>query len=63
MGLPLLKMLGNILQGGFFMSSRKLEDGLKDLTLLGNQKTTYPTKYAPEVLEAVDNLHSIGIIL
>ncbi len=40
------------------MSSRKLEDGLKDLTLLGNQKTSYPTKYAPEVLEAVDNLHT-----
>lgn len=44
--------------GGFFMSGRKEEQGLKDLTLLGNQHTQYPSDYAPEVLEAVDSLHS-----
>jgi 7-cyano-7-deazaguanine reductase len=36
---------------------RTQEQGLSDLTLLGNQNTKYPTDYAPEVLEAVDNLH------
>lgn len=39
------------------MSQRTQEQGLSDLTLLGNQNTKYPTDYAPEVLEAVDNLH------
>ena len=50
------KSVGNILQGGFFMSGRSQEEGLKDLTLLGNQHTQYSFDYAPEVLEAVDNL-------
>ncbi|MCI1902554.1 MAG: preQ(1) synthase [Enterococcaceae bacterium] len=36
--------------------SRK-EESLDELTLLGNQKTKYPTDYAPELLEAVKNLH------
>lgn len=27
------------------------------ITLLGNQKTQYPTDYAPEVLESFDNKH------
>lgn len=36
---------------------RTQEQGLSDLTLLGNQNTKYPTDYAPEVLEAVENLH------
>ncbi|SOC08593.1 7-cyano-7-deazaguanine reductase [Ureibacillus xyleni] len=40
------------------MSGRGHEEGLKDLTLLGNQNTKYAFNYAPEVLEAVDNLHS-----
>lgn len=40
------------------MPGRKPNEGLNDLTLLGNQNTKYPTDYAPEVLEAVDNLHS-----
>ena len=40
------------------MSGRKTTEGLKDLTLLGNQNTQYATDYAPEVLESVDNLHS-----
>ncbi|WP_313799992.1 preQ(1) synthase [Cytobacillus sp.] len=40
------------------MSGRKMEEGLKDLTLLGNQQTQYRSDYAPEVLEAVDSLHS-----
>ncbi|MDQ0187737.1 preQ(1) synthase [Cytobacillus kochii] len=40
------------------MSGRKEEQGLTDLTLLGNQQTQYPSDYAPEVLEAVDSLHS-----
>lgn len=40
------------------MSGRKLTEGLKDLTLLGNQNTQYATDYAPEVLESVNNLHS-----
>lgn len=39
------------------MSQRTQKQGLSDLTLLGNQNTKYPTDYAPEVLEAVDNLH------
>ncbi|HWL24209.1 MAG TPA: preQ(1) synthase [Ureibacillus sp.] len=40
------------------MSGRKTTEGLKDLTLLGNQNTQYATDYAPEVLESVNNLHS-----
>ncbi|MFC7684974.1 preQ(1) synthase [Ureibacillus sp. GCM10028918] len=40
------------------MSGRKNTEGLNDLTLLGNQNTQYATDYAPEVLEAVDSLHS-----
>ncbi|TCP23418.1 7-cyano-7-deazaguanine reductase [Scopulibacillus darangshiensis] len=40
------------------MSGRNHEEGLKDLTLLGNQHTQYAMTYAPEVLEAVDNLHA-----
>ncbi|MDM8213885.1 preQ(1) synthase [Enterococcus hirae] len=36
--------------------SRK-EESLDELTLLGNQKIKYPTDYAPELLEAVKNLH------
>ncbi|PYF06780.1 preQ(1) synthase [Ureibacillus chungkukjangi] len=40
------------------MSGRKNEEGLNDLKLLGNQNTQYPSDYAPEVLEAVDSLHS-----
>ncbi|WPK11751.1 preQ(1) synthase [Lysinibacillus louembei] len=39
------------------MSSRTEQEGLGDLTLLGNQQVKYPTQYAPEVLEAVDSLH------
>ena len=40
------------------MSNRKSTEGLNDLTLLGNQHTNYAFQYAPEVLEAVDNLHA-----
>ncbi|PAV27800.1 NADPH-dependent 7-cyano-7-deazaguanine reductase QueF [Virgibacillus profundi] len=40
------------------MSGRGEEQGLKDLTLLGNTKTNYRTDYTPEVLESVDNIHS-----
>lgn len=40
------------------MSGRTKEQGLKDLSLLGNQNTKYLYEYAPEVLEAVDNLHT-----
>src|SRR6478672_8569435 len=40
------------------MSGRSEEQGLKDLTLLGNNETNYRSDYAPEVLESVDNLHS-----
>lgn len=40
------------------MSGRTNEQGLKDLSLLGNQNTNYLYEYAPEVLEAVDNLHT-----
>jgi len=39
------------------MSGRKHEEGLEDLTLLGNQGTTYLYEYNPEILESVDNLH------
>lgn len=40
------------------MSGRTHQQGLDDLTLLGNQGTKYPQDYAPEVLEAVNNLHT-----
>lgn len=33
------------------------EQELEGVTLLGNQKTSYPTDYAPEMLEAFDNKH------
>ncbi len=35
---------------------RKNEE-INDLTLLGNQKTTYPNQYTPELLEAFENKH------
>ena len=44
--------------GGNNMTGRTNEQGLKDLSLLGNQNTKYLYEYAPEVLEAVDNLHT-----
>jgi len=40
------------------VAGRGQEEGLKDLTLLGNKNTQYAFEYAPEVLEVVDNLHS-----
>lgn len=39
------------------MSGRS-EENLEGLTLLGNQNTKYLFEYAPEVLEAVPNLHT-----
>ncbi|MDR1700844.1 MAG: preQ(1) synthase [Lachnoclostridium sp.] len=33
------------------------KDELTNLTLLGNQGTTYPHQYAPELLETFDNKH------
>ncbi|MGE7908905.1 preQ(1) synthase [Lysinibacillus xylanilyticus] len=39
------------------MAGRNEEQGLQDLTLLGNQNTKYLFEYSPEILEAVDNLH------
>lgn len=39
------------------MSGRS-DENLKGLTLLGNQNTKYLFEYAPEVLEAVPNLHT-----
>ncbi|WP_108308220.1 preQ(1) synthase [Metalysinibacillus jejuensis] len=39
------------------MSGRS-EENLEGLTLLGNQNTNYLFEYAPEVLEAVPNLHT-----
>jgi len=45
-------------EGGIKMSHRTDDQGLSDLTLLGNQHTQYAFNYAPEVLEAVDNLHA-----
>lgn len=38
------------------MSTRKTEE-LSGITLLGNQKTEYPSDYAPEVLETFPNKH------
>ena len=38
------------------MSTRKTEE-LSGITLLGNQKTKYPSDYAPEVLETFPNKH------
>ncbi len=40
------------------MTGRNEEQGLQDLTLLGNQNTKYLYEYSPEILEAVDNLHT-----
>lgn len=40
------------------MPGRKSEEGLNDLTLLGNGQTKYLFQYSPQVLEAVDNLHA-----
>ncbi|MGE6258005.1 hypothetical protein ACQKCU_08865 [Heyndrickxia sporothermodurans] len=40
------------------MSGRTENEGLKDLTLLGNQGTNYLFEYAPQILESVDNLHA-----
>lgn len=40
------------------MSGRSHEQGLKDLTLLGNKENNYATDYSPEILESVDNIHS-----
>ncbi|MDW0112933.1 MULTISPECIES: preQ(1) synthase [Sporosarcina] len=34
------------------------ENTLQDLTLLGNQRTTYAYEYNPSILEAVDNMHT-----
>lgn len=42
----------------FIMAGRNEEQGLQDLTLLGNQNTKYLFEYSPEILEAVDNLHT-----
>ena len=36
--------------------SRNTEE-LQGISLLGNQKTQYPTGYAPEILEAFENKH------
>jgi len=57
MSSPLLNVTTH-LKEAFFMSGRTQEEGLKDLTLLGNQGTKYKFEYAPEILESVDNLHS-----
>lgn len=38
--------------------SKRTEEELEGVTLLGNQKTTYPQTYAPEVLETFINKHS-----
>lgn len=40
------------------MPGRKSEEGLDDLTLLGNGETKYTFQYSPQVLEAVDNLQA-----
>lgn len=40
------------------MAGRTEDQGLQDLTLLGNQNTKYLFAYTPDVLEAVDNLHT-----
>ena len=40
------------------MAGRNEEQGLQDLTLLGNQNTKYLFEYSSEILEAVDNLHT-----
>jgi 7-cyano-7-deazaguanine reductase len=40
------------------MSEKSKEQGLDDLTLLGNKETKYATDYTPEVLESVNNMHS-----
>ena len=35
----------------------RTQEELKDVTLLGNQRTRYPADYAPEVLETFPNKH------
>lgn len=37
--------------------NEKKNDPLKDLTLLGNKDVSYPTSYAPDVLETFPNDH------
>lgn len=38
------------------MTGRSKEE-TADITLLGNQKTQYPSDYAPEMLETFENKH------
>lgn len=37
--------------------TRRKEDELTDLSLLGSQGTTYAFEYTPDILETFDNLH------
>lgn len=39
------------------MEQGRKKTEMKDVTLLGNQGTTYPVTYAPEILETFDNKH------
>jgi 7-cyano-7-deazaguanine reductase len=39
------------------MNMSREKNEIKDITLLGNNNTKYPTDYAPEVLETFDNRH------
>lgn len=39
------------------MSSGRVREDMRDITLLGNRKNQYPTDYAPELLETFENKH------
>ena len=40
-----------------FKMTGRLDEDLKDVTLLGNQNTKYLFEYSPEILEVFDNNH------
>lgn len=40
-----------------FKMAGRLDEDLKDVTLLGNQNTKYLFEYSPEILEVFDNNH------
>ena len=44
------------------MTGRSKEE-TADITLLGNQKTQYPSDYAPEMLETFENKHQGNCLL
>lgn len=46
------------MQGFAKQSIMRTDKELEDVTLLGNQNVSYPTDYAPQLLETFDNKHT-----